>query len=164
MAVDMFLKIEGVDGESTDDKHKAWIEVLSYSWGVTHPMSGTASSTGSLSAGRADFHDLSIVKALDKASPKLMLDCAGGTHYKTVTLSLNRASGDKEQFMEYKFTDVAVSSYRPGGSGHGETIPLEEISFHYGKVETKYTQTKVEGGKAAGSVAAGWDLKSNKKV
>ena len=164
MAVDMFLKIEGIDGESSDDKHKGWIEVHSFSWGVQHPVSGTASSTGNLSGGRADFSELSIVKQLDKASPKLMQACASGEHLKTVTLSLNRASGDKEQFMEYKLTDVLVSSYAGSGAGGGSEIPMETIHFHYGKVETKYVQTKVEGGKGAGSVAAGWDLKANKKI
>lgn len=164
MAVDMFLKVDGVDGESTDDKHKAEIEVLSYSWGVNQQKSGSASSAGNLASGRASFQDFSVVKAIDKASPKLMLACADGTHIKTIRLEICRAAGDKQPYMEYKFTDVIVTSFRPGGSGHGEALPLEEVSFAYGKAEWKYTQTKVEGGKAAGNVAGGWDLKANKKV
>jgi type VI secretion system secreted protein Hcp len=164
MAVDMFLKVDGVDGESTDDKHKAEIEVLSYSWGVNQQKSASASSGGSLTANRASFQDFSIVKAIDKASPKLMLACADGTHIKGIRLEICRAGGDKQPYMEYKFTDVIVTSFRPGGSGHGEALPLEEVSFAYGKAEWKYTQTKVEGGKAAGNVAGGWDLKANKKV
>ena len=164
MAVDMFLKVDSVDGESTDDKHPGEIEVLSYSWGVSQQKSGSASSHGSHTAGRADFNDFSIVKAIDKASPKLMLACADGTHLKSIRLELCRAGGDKQPYMEYKFTDVIVTSFRPGGNGHGEALPLEEVSFAFGKAEWKYTQTKVEGGKAAGNVAGGWDLKVNKKV
>ncbi|HKG93867.1 MAG TPA: type VI secretion system tube protein Hcp [Gemmatimonadaceae bacterium] len=164
MAVDMFLKIDAIDGESTDDKHKGEIEVLSYSWGITQQKSASASSAGSLSAQRASFNDFHIVKAIDKTSPKLALACADGTHIKSIRLELCRAGGDKQPYMEYKFTDVLVTSFRPGGSGHGEALPLEEVSFTYGKAEWKYTQTKVEGGKAAGNVAGGWDLKSNKKV
>jgi type VI secretion system secreted protein Hcp len=161
----MFLKIEGIDGESTDDKHKKEIEVLSFSWGVSQQRSASASSAGNLSSQRADFGDFSVVKALDKTSPPLMLACADGTHLKSIRLELCRASGDKQPYMEYKFTDVIVTNVRPGGSAHGaEALPVEEVSFAYGKVEMAYTQTKVEGGRAAGKIPAGWDLKANKKV
>ncbi len=164
MAVDMFLKIEGVDGESTDDKHKKEIEILSFSWGVSQQRSASASSAGSLSSQRADFHDFSVVKAIDAASPKLLLACADGTHLKSIRLELCRSGGDKQPYMEYKFTDVIVTNFKPGGSGHGEALPLEEVSFAYGKAEWAYTQTKVEGGRGAGKIPAGWDLKANKKV
>ena len=93
MAFDAFIKIEGIPGESTDDKHKDWIEVLSYSTGVSQPSAGSASSGGGASSERADFQDFSIVKTLDKASPKLALACARGEHIPTVTLELCRAGG-----------------------------------------------------------------------
>ena len=164
MAVDMFLKIEGIDGESTDDKHKKEVEVLSFHWGITQQRSASASSAGSLSSQRADFQDFSIVKAIDLASPKLALACADGTHLKSVRLEICRSGGDKQPYMEYKFTDVIITGFKSGGSGHGEVLPLEEVAFGYGKAEWAYTQTKVEGGKGSGKVPAGWDLKSNKKV
>ncbi|MEW6730064.1 MAG: type VI secretion system tube protein Hcp [Acidobacteriota bacterium] len=164
MAIDTFLKIEGIDGESTDEKHKKEIEVLSFSWSVSQPTSASPSTAGSLSAERAQFGDLVIVKAIDKASPKLMEACCSGEHLKSARLEMCRAGGDKEPYMEYKLTDVLVTSVRPGGSGHGETVPLEEISFAYGKIEWKYTKLNVETGKAAGAVPGGWDLKLNKKV
>jgi len=164
MAFDAFLKIDGIKGESTDDKHKDQVEVLSFNWGVSQRASGSASSAGSLTAERADFQPFVIVKALDMASPKLALACATGEHVKEVVLELCRSGGDKQPYMEYKMTDAIVTSVRPGGSGHGENVPLEEVSFSYGKIEWKYTQTKVEGGKGSGNVAGGWDLKTNKKV
>jgi type VI secretion system secreted protein Hcp len=164
MAFDAFLKIEGIEGESTDDKHKDEIEILSYSCGVAQAASASASTAGSLSAERASFSDFSIVKAIDKASPKLMLACASGEHLRSARLEICRAGGDKQPYMEYKMTDVIVTSVRPGGSGHGESLPLEEVSFNYGKIEWKYVKTKVEGGRASGNIVAGWDLKANKKV
>jgi type VI secretion system secreted protein Hcp len=164
MPFDAFLKVETVDGESTDEKHSNWIEVVSYSWGVDQPQSSSASSIGSLSAERANFAPFVVVKAIDKASPKLALGCAGGDHYPNAILQICRAGGDKQVYMEYKMTDVMVSSFRPGGTNHGSDIPLEEVSFVYGKIEWKYTQTKVAGGAGSGNVAAGWDLKTNKKV
>jgi type VI secretion system secreted protein Hcp len=124
MAFDAFLKIDGIEGESTDDKHKGEIEVLSFSWGVSQQTSGSASSAGSLTSQRADFHDFAVVKAIDKASPLLMLQCADGTHIKSVRLELCRAGGDKQPYMEYKFTDVVITAVRPGGSAHGnESLP-----------------------------------------
>ena len=164
MPFDAFLKIEGVPGESSDDKHKEWVEVLSFHCGVSQPESASASSHGSLSAERAYFDDMTIVKAIDKASPKLAAACASGEHFTTVTLEICRAGGDKQPYMEYKLTDAMVTSFRPGGTGSGEQIPLEEVAFTYGKIEWKYTQTKVAGGKGSGNVAAGWDLKTNKKI
>jgi type VI secretion system secreted protein Hcp len=165
MAFDAFLKIDGIPGESTDDKHADWIEVLSYSSGVSQTAPASASSGGGASSERADFQDFSIVKALDKASPKLAVACADGTHIKEIAIELCRAGGDKVKYMEYKLSDCIVSSHRPGGSsGGGETLPLEEVSFNYGKIEWIYTQQKRADGTGGGQVPAGWNLEKNCKV
>ncbi len=161
MAFDCFLKLEGIDGECTDEKHEKWIEVLSYSHGVSQPASGSISSGGSLSAERCDHQDFSVVKTLDKASPKLSLFCCNGKHIDTVTIELCRAGGDKQKYMEYKMSGVIVSSVRPGGSSQGgESLPLEEVSFNYGKIEWTYTETAE--GKIGGNVETHWDLVTNK--
>jgi type VI secretion system secreted protein Hcp len=168
MAFDAFLKIEGVPGESKDSKHSEWIEVISYQMGVDQPASASASSVGSLSAERANWRQFIVNKQIDKGSPKLAQACASGEHYPTVTLEVCRAGGDKQPYMEYKLTDVMVSSFSVGaaksdGNG-GDPVPIETLQFNYGKIEFKYTQLDVAGGKPAGNVAAGWDLKTNKKV
>ncbi len=163
MAFDAFIKIDGVPGESTDDKHKDWIEVLSYSWGISQPKSASASTAGGASAERADFQDFSIVKALDKASPKLALACAQGKHIKEVIFELCRAGGDKVKYMEYKLSNCIITSVRRGGAAQGgETLPLEEVSFDYGKIVWTYTQQKREDGSGGGQVSANWDLQTNK--
>ncbi len=165
MAFDAFLKIDGVPGESSDDKHADWIEILSYSSGVSQTASGSASSGGGASSERADFQDFSIVKTLDKASPKLAVQCASGTHIKEIVLELCRAGGDKVKYMEYKLSNCIVSSVRPGGSSGGtETLPLEEVSFNYGKIEWAYIQQKRSDGSGGGQIAGGWDLMKNVKV
>jgi len=87
MAFDAFMKINGVVGESTDDQHKEWIELLSFSWGVQQPKS-VVSSAGSLAAERADFGDFSITKVIDKASPKLATACASGEHFSEVKIEV----------------------------------------------------------------------------
>ena len=163
MAFDAFLKIEGIPGESTDDKHKDWIEILSYSHGLYQPVAGSVSSGGGRSAERCEHSPFSIVKALDKASPKLNLFCCNGMHISSVIVELCRAGGDKVKYMEYKMTDVIVSSVRPGGSSSGsETLPVEEVSFDYGKMEWTYTETDHATGKPKGNVNANWDLLANK--
>ncbi|MFH1572530.1 MAG: type VI secretion system tube protein Hcp [Acidobacteriota bacterium] len=163
MAFDAFLKIDGIPGESSDDKHKDWIEILSYSWGVAQPVTGSRSSGGAATAERANHSDFSIVKALDKASPKLFLKTCDGQHVKEVRLELCRATGTKQKYMEYKMSDVIVASVRPGGSAQGgETLPLEEVTFNYGKIEETYTETDHQSGKPKGDVKAFWDLTSNK--
>lgn len=165
MAFDAFLKIEGIPGESTDDKHKEWIEILSYNFSVMQRPSGSASTSGGASSERANFSDFNIVKALDKASPKLFEACATGRHIPTVTLELCRAGGDKLKYMEYKLSNVIISMNRPGGTSHAdETLPLEEISFNYGKIELAYTHQNRADGSGGGQIAAGWNLESNKKV
>ncbi len=165
MAFDAFLKIANIDGESTDDAHADWMEILSFSTGVSQTASASASSGGGGSSQRADFDDFSIVKALDLASPLISVACADGTHIDEVVLELCRAGGDKLKYMEYKFTNCIVSSVRPGGSSGGaDTLPLEEVSFNYGKVEWTYTKQERAGGGGGGNVASGWDLQANVKV
>jgi type VI secretion system secreted protein Hcp len=163
MAFDAFLKIDAIPGESTDDKHKEWIELLSFSHGISQPASGSASTAGGRSAERCDHQDFSVVKTLDKASPKLELFCCNGTHIKKINVELCRAAGDKQKYMEYNLSDVIVSSVRPGGSSKGgETLPLEEVSFNYGKIEWVYTETDHSSGQPKGNVKTNWDLTANK--
>lgn len=163
MAFDAFLKIDGVPGESTDSKHKDWIEILSFSHGVSQLSSGSQSSGGARSAERCNHADMSLVKTLDKASPKLNLFCCNGTHIKEIKLQLCRATGDKQQYMEFKLEDSIVSSVRPGGSSQGgESLPLEEVSFNYGKITWTYTETDHQTGKPKGDVATWWSTVENK--
>lgn len=163
MPYDAFLKIDGIDGECQDDKHKNWIEILSYSHGVSQMSSGSRSSGGAASAGRCDHADFSVVKTLDKTSPKLNLFCCNGNHIKKVDVELCRATGDKQPYMMYKLEDVIISSVRPGGSSQGgEALPLEEVSFNYGKITWTYHETDHKTGKKGGKVEANWSVVENK--
>lgn len=162
MAFDAFRKIAGIDGESTDEKHTNWIEILSYSWSVSLPQATTPSKRGVVAA-RATFRDFSIHKRLDKASPKLMLACASGQHFKAVTLELCRTGGDKQPFVTYKFGDVIITSVAPSGDT-GSDLSSETVSFSYGQIEWKYTKLDPQSGIARETVTAGWDIKKNKKL
>jgi len=163
MAFDAFVKIDTIPGECTDEKHKDWIAIQSFSHGMTQQVSASASAVGGRTTGRVDMQDFSMVKTLDKASPKLALACCNGEHIKTVTIELCKAGKDPQKYMEYKLSDVVVASVRTGGSAQGgDSLPTEEVSFHFGKIEWTYTVLDSASGKPKGNLSAMWDLSKNK--
>lgn len=166
MGFDAFMKIGTIPGESTDDKHPEWIEVMSFQWGVSQAAGAAGvSALGGQTGGRADFTDFSVVKLTDKASAKLFLACCAGEHLADVTLEFCKAGGDKEKYLEIKLTDVVVANYRPGGNSQSaELVPLEEVGFRFGTFKLNYTQMDNKTGKSKGNVNAGWDLTKNKKM
>ncbi len=163
MAFDAFLKIDTIPGESTDEKHKDWISILSYQHQITQTAAGSRHDAGGGSAGRVDHGEFVVTKTLDKASPKLAVAVCTGEHIKEVRIALNRAAKDKQKFYEIVFSDVLVSSYKPTGNPTGDTsLPTEEVSFSYGKIEWVYTETDHATGKPKGDTKGKWDLIANK--
>jgi type VI secretion system secreted protein Hcp len=160
MAVDYYLKIDGVEGESTDSKHKNEIDVESWSWGET--QSGTSSGGGGGGAGKVSMQDFHFVMRLNKASPKLMLACATGDHLKSATLVCRKAGGDQQEYMKIVMSDLIVSSYQTGGST-GDVVPIDQISLNFSKIEYEYKPQKADGSLDS-PVKTGYDLKLNQKV
>ena len=163
MAFDAFMKIDGIPGESTDSKYKDWISVLSYSHSITQTGSGARHDAGAASAGRADHGPFTVTKNLDKASPKLAAAVSSGEHIPTITIALNRATKDKQKFMEITLSDVLVTSYAPSAEPAGSSaLPSETVGFSYGKIAWTYTQTDHATGKPQGDIKTTWDLTTNK--
>ena len=161
MAADMFLKLDGIDGESTDDSHVKWIEVESFSWGVT--QSGTLAFGGGGGAGKAQFQDFHFVTNTSKASPLLFKSCATGEHIKEATLTVRKSGGDRPQdYLHIKMNDVLISSYQTGGSQGGGT-PTDQASLNFAKIEFSYQPQKPDGSLDS-AVLAKWDLKLNKAL
>jgi type VI secretion system secreted protein Hcp len=160
MAVDYFLKIDGIDGESQDAKHKNEIDLESFSWGAT--QAGTMAFGGGGGAGKVQMQDFHFVMRVNKASPKLFLACANGEHIKKAVLSCRKAGKEQQDYMKFTFSDLLVSSYQTGGSG-GEVVPMEQISLNYAKIEVEYKEQKADG-TLGGAVKAGYDLKQMKQV
>jgi len=138
MAVDMFLKIDGIEGDARDSKHRGEIEILSFSWGAVH----TGSNTGGGGAGKTVPQDFSIMKALDKATPKLFERMCEGSHIPEVNVSVGSASvkGEQVEFLKIKLSDVLISSYSTGGSGGA--IPTETLSFNFRGVDISTADRK----------------------
>lgn len=126
MAVDYFLKVDGIPGESQDAKHKDEIEVLSWSWGESTAVpSGPGSGAGS---GKVQFQDFHFTSLISKASPKLMGACASGKHIKNAVLTARRPGGGKAEFLTFAFSDVLVASYQTGGD-EDNALPVDSVAL-----------------------------------
>lgn len=160
MAVDYYLKLDGIKGESKDDKHKDEIDLESWSWGETN--AGSHSAGGGGGAGKVSMQDFHFTMKVNKATPELMLACATGKHIKEALLTCRKAGTDQQEYLKIKFTDLLISSFQTGGSAGGD-VPTEQISLNFSKIEYEYKPQKADG-TLDGPVKAGYDLKANKKV
>lgn len=164
---DMYLQLDGIKGESTDDKHKDWIEVLSFDHSMMQPVSSTKSSAGGASGGRAQHGDFALVKNVDLSSPKLYEALSNGKHLSKAKLEVCRAGGSQIKFLEITLEQVMISqvhlnSPMQANATNGDLIPTESVSLNYGKIEWVYTQQKRSDGSGGGNVNAKYDLTAGK--
>ena len=153
---DYFLDIDGLPGESADEDHRNWIEVLSYSWGAS-----SAVASGSRSgAGKATVTDLFVSSMLSQASPQLFLAVMNGKHATTAVLEGVRRSGERDtvRFMRLSLEDVLVTSYQTGAS---EETPFDAFSLAYGRISYSYWRQDARGQMGPEQVVR-WDVKANK--
>jgi type VI secretion system secreted protein Hcp len=149
-AVDMFLKIEGVPGESQDSRHKDWIEVLSYSHGMVQPTGGI---------GAIEHQDFSITKCIDKATPKLALYCCSRTQVAEAVLELCGPDVNEPPVYTTYLTDVVITSVRPNGSvTSSDPLPMEEVTMNYGSIEWQYVAAD------GNTILAGWDVNTDTPI
>ena len=159
--VDFFLKLDGIEGESSDAKHKNEIDVQSWSWGASN--AGTFSFGGGGGAGKVSMQDIHFTTHVNKASPKLALACAGGEHIKKAVLVCRKAGKEQQEFLKITLSDLLISSYQQSGSQSSDTVPTDQVSLNFSKIEWEYKEQKADG-TLGGSIQAGWDVKANKKV
>jgi type VI secretion system secreted protein Hcp len=159
-AIDYFLKLDGISGESKDSKHKGEIEVLSFSFGETQSRpTGTGGGGG---AGKVKMSEFSFTARTTKASPQLFLSCAQGKHLKEAILTVRKAGGSQQEYLIIKLNDVLVSAYAIG-SAEGESEPHDAFSLNFIKLSYDYKPQKADGSLDA-PVHAGWDLSKNVKI
>ncbi|MFO7713045.1 Hcp family type VI secretion system effector [Desulfosarcina sp.] len=156
MAVDMFLKIDGIKGESADDKHKDEIHVLAWSWGAS--QSGTRQGGGG--GGKANFQDVSVTKFVDKSSHSLLKAVSTGQHFKEALLTVRKAGDKPLEYIKLTMKDCMISSLSTGGSG-GDDKLTENISINFGQFGFEYTPQKADGSGDA-VLPFGFDIKANK--
>jgi type VI secretion system secreted protein Hcp len=161
MAIDVYLQIDGIKGESADDKHKDWIECKSVNWEVLQPKSATASTGGGHTAERCEHKEIEISKLADLSSPVLLQTCSSGKTIPKAKLEFMRADGQGERvkYFEIELENVLIGSILP--SVEEGNFLNEKVGIKFSKVKWKYTQQKIGGG-AGGNTSGGWDLATNK--
>ena len=161
MAIDAYLQIDGIKGESTDDKHKDWMEIMHVAWGVHQPRAATLSTAGGHTSGRAELSNIKFDKLADIASPVLLQTCAAGRTIPKAVFEFMRADSDGKPipYFRVELENVMISDVVPN-SGDGGTI-TEHVQLAYSKIKWTYTRQSIRGG-VQGSTAGGWDLSGNK--
>ncbi len=160
MAVDMFIKIGDLKGESVDDKHKGEIDVLAWSWGMS--QSGNTHMAHGGGAGKVNVQDLSFTKYLDKASPNLMQYCCNGKHFADALLTVRKAGENPLEYLKITLKDLIIAAVTTGGSG-GEDRLTENVTLNFAEFKVEYTPQKKDGSGDA-AVTIGWNIAENKKV
>ncbi|MDF0673748.1 MAG: type VI secretion system tube protein Hcp [Nitrospira sp.] len=160
-AVDYFLKVDGIEGESNALKHKGEIQLDSWSFGGT--QAGGEHFTGGGGRGKFSAQDFHFTMKLSKASPKLFQACAIGEHFKDATLVTRGTGEGQQEYYWIRFSDCLVSSYQQGGAAGSDLLPSDQASLSFGKIEIEYTEQKADGSLGA-VVKGGYDLKANRLI
>jgi type VI secretion system secreted protein Hcp len=158
MAVDMFMKISTIDGESIDKKHAKSIDVLAWSWGMS--QSGTTHMGGGGGSGKVSVQDLSFTKYVDSASNALILGTCTGEHFDQAVLTVRKAGKDPLEYIKITMKEVIVASISTGGSG-GEDRLTENVTLNFAEFKFEYQPQSSKGGKEGGAKIAAWNIAEN---
>lgn len=156
MAVDYFLKIDGIEGESQDAQHKGEIELEGFSWGEAQSAAGGG-------AGKVTMQPFNFVMKTSKASPQLFLACAGGQHLMSARLTARNSGKNGHTFLRWTLVDVVVAAYEISALEGGDDLPRDQASLSFAKIQVEYIPQKPDGSSDT-PVEAGWDVKANKKI
>ncbi|MDE1189175.1 type VI secretion system tube protein Hcp [Erwiniaceae bacterium L1_54_6] len=160
MAIDTFLKVEGVTGESNDSNHKNWTDVLSFTWGAS--QQGNMAVGGGGGSGKVNYRDLQIQALIDKSTPSILKFCSSGKHVNKVEISICKAGGSQVEYSRIVLEEVLVTLVEFAGVGHTDTIVVN-YRFQAAKVTLHYWEQTEQGTKGA-ETQSGWDIKQNKEI
>lgn len=156
MATDYFLKLDGIQGESADEKHKNEITILSWSWGASQVSS--VSGSGGSGAGKASLSDFSVMAYFDKATPLFFKNVCAGTHIKTGVMTAIKSGTTGAPYLKADFKELFVTSLQVSASSE---IPTISVSFSYNEIKIEYSEQK-EDGTLTSTGAVTYDTKANK--
>lgn len=161
-AVDYFLKIDGIEGESRDAAHKGEIQLHSWTWGASN--SGTLQFGGSGGGdGKAQMDNFDFTMRINRATPQLIQKLASGEQIPKAVLTCRKAGKTPQEYLTITFEEIIVASYRTGGSQGDDTIPDEAVSLNFAKINFEYREQKEDGSMGNATVAS-YDLKSNQTM
>jgi type VI secretion system secreted protein Hcp len=156
MAVDYFLTLDGIQGESVDANHKNEIQILSWSWGGSQTSS--VSGTGGSGAGKVDLSQFSIMTYFDKATPKLFKSLCAGTHIKSGTVTAVKSGAEGKPYLKADFTELFVNSLQISASSE---VPTVSLAFTYNTIKIDYS-VQDDKGNLTSTGPVSYDLKQNK--
>lgn len=161
MANDAYLKIEGIAGESEDERHRNWIEVSNVLYAVHQPRAEVLSTAGGHTTGKADLYPITFQKLADLASPVLLQTCATGKTLSKACFEFMRADGDGKPipYFRIELENLMIANISPG-SGEGGII-TERVQLAYAKIRWHYLRQSIRGG-TQGNSAGGWDCSAHR--
>ncbi len=160
MAMDAYLKIEGIPGEAKQKGYENWIHLDGWTWGSS--TAGASDRGGGLIGGKVQMQDFNFTKMTDKATPKLFEACCKGEVFKEIKLHMVRMP-ENQVVLDFKFEHCIVSGYQTGGGSGDGGVPVENGSLNFSKVFFQLSAMKEDGTKE-GMVQAGYDMAKMEKV
>lgn len=161
MASDAYLKIEGINGESEDERHRNRIEVNNVLYAVHQPRAEALSTAGGHTTGRADLFPITFRKLADLSSPVFLQTCAAGKTLSKAIFEFMRADGDGKPipYFTIELENLIIASITPD-SGDGGII-VEQVQLAYAKIRWNYSRQSIRGG-IQGNTQGGWDCSAHK--
>lgn len=157
MAVDIFLKLEPIKGESMDAKHKKEIDILAWSWGMS--QSGTTHQGPGGGSGKVSVNDISLTKHVDASSHDLIKHCCNGAHIDEGTIIVRKAGKTPLEYIKIVMKEIIITSVSTGGHGSEDRL-TENVTLNFAKFFYKYVSQTDKGGKGA-EHDANWDIAGN---
>jgi type VI secretion system secreted protein Hcp len=142
-AVEYFLKIDGIEGESADAKHRGEIDVRAWNFGENRE--GESQTGGGTGGGKAKFQDFYFSAKMSKATPKLIAACANGQQIKSAVLTCRKVGEFQLEFLVYKFSEILITSFQTGALEESDILPVDHVSFSFEKIEVDYVEQKSDG-------------------
>lgn len=163
MAIDVYLQLDGIQGESSDSTHQGWIECSWVDWAVTQSRSGCTSSSGGRTSERCELRSVALRKSADLSSPLLLQYCAMGKVIPRARLEFFRADGRGERIRYYEMDLHSVLVGDVASEAFEGSLLSEHIGLKFAKAQWLYTKQNVAGG-PGGHTIGGWDASTNRKA
>jgi len=155
-ATDIFMKIDGIPGESQDARHPNEIVLTGYSFDFTQSASPTAGGGGG--TGKVAISPFTATKPIDASSPRLALAVASGQHLRQVNITVRRSGREQFEFLHIILTDVMISRFAQENTSAG--MPEEVIGMTFATIEIEYIP-QLPTGAAGTPVKMKWDVRRN---
>ncbi|MCC5810924.1 MAG: type VI secretion system tube protein Hcp [Ectothiorhodospiraceae bacterium] len=159
----IFMKYDGITGESSDSNHGGWMDIQSLQWGVQRRITSNSSTQNDRESSNAEIGDLQIVRTMDSATPSLFVEsCCGKGKDVVIHLTKTGSGSGTDVYMEYTLKNALITNYTVNANAQSNERPTENLTISFIDIEVKYTPYK-DDGSADASIAVGYDTATNTK-